>query len=556
MLSTVPAYPNKFSSRFLNFSSPFEAFPRRRAESPKQKSKPRTKSISFALPSEFIRRMRNWTGNTGNSARKSDRSRYVLVPREASEWQLHEGVKEDIRQVSSSDAQNENLARDSGTGVNSPATPTATPPAHEALTLDNSLEMHSHLTRDITGNPRARQSDNPLADLGKVNEYLIHRKRIAIDRLMGLLDEWFDSSPAFARHAQEGSTSSSRCAASDGDTCPTGSRYGQASSRPKRGLPGDGIDGSDRSDDGDGEKERGHKRSRVDPPNVSALACPFFKNDPSKHKHKRACTGPGYVSISRLKEHIYRCHYQRYKCIRCYEAFKDAEKLEEHQRADDPCRKSNATNSDDITEAQHQLLKKKPSTGKAHTEQWAEIYRIIFPKAKKIPSPYYEYGEGRSPQDLGEQAYREMLRDEVTQRVRETLEAQFDQMEDSIKADFVNIVRDAFGDAIKQLPDPRSAHQGSAKTHQVDASASGASQATAVAGTGTSFPEDLLSYYGLGDFQPLPTTDIGDASLLTYTEQLLPNYELEPYFFPTDNPVDSAYGSLDCSTGSPASCKE
>ncbi|RYO93269.1 hypothetical protein DL766_001389 [Monosporascus sp. MC13-8B] len=527
MLSTVPRYQDKFSrnNRFLNFSSPFEAFSWRRAESPKQKSKPRTKSISFARSSE-------------------------------SEGQPQEGVKEDIRQVSSSDAQNENLARDSGAGVNSPATPTATPLTHEALTLDNSLEMHSHFTRDITGSPRSRQSDNPLADLSKVNEYLIHRKRIAIARLMGLLDEWFDSSPAFARHAQEGSTSSSRCAASDeGDTCPTGSRYRQSSSRPKRGLPGDGIDGSDPSDDGDGEKERGNKRSRVDPPNTSALACPFFKNDPSKHKHKRACTGPGYVSISRLKEHIYRCHYQRYKCIRCYEAFKDAEKLEEHQRADDPCRKSNATNSDGITEAQHQLLKKKPSTGKAHTEQWAEIYRIIFPKANEIPSPYYEYGEGRSPQDLGEQAYREILRDEVTQRVRETLEAQFDQMEDSIKADFVNIVRDAFGDAIKQLPDPRSAHQGSAKAHQADSSASGASQATAVAGTGTSFPEDLLSYYGLGDFQPLPTTDIGDASLFTYTEQLLPNYELEPYFFSTDNPVDSAYGSLDCSTGSPASCK-
>ncbi|RYP68956.1 hypothetical protein DL771_006378 [Monosporascus sp. 5C6A] len=285
------------------------------------------------------------------------------------------------------------------------------------------------------------------------------------------------------------------------------------------------------------------------------LACPFFKNDPSKHKHKRACTGPGYSTISRLKEHIYRCHHQRYKCIRCYEAFKGAENLEEHQRADVPCRKSNATNSDDITDAQYQLLKKKPSTGKARTEQWAEIYRIIFPKAKKIPSPYYEYGEGRSSQDLDEQAYREVLREEVTQRVRETLEAQFDQMEDSIKANFVNIVRNAFGDTIKQHPDPRSAHQGSAKTHQVDASTSGASQATAVAGTGTSFSEDLLSSFGLDGFQLLPAIDIGDASLLTYTGQLSPNYELEPIFFSADNPVDSAYGSLDCSTGSPASCK-
>ncbi|RYP33005.1 hypothetical protein DL767_004916 [Monosporascus sp. MG133] len=491
-----------------------------------------------------------WTNFQPTLKRELMSQSLIGVPGEReSEGQPQESVREDIRQVSLIGAQNENLTRDSGTGVNSPATPTATPLVHEALTINNSLEMRS---RDITGSPRSRQNNNQLADLGKVNEYLIHRKCIAIDRLMALLDKWLDSNPAFARHAQEGPASSSRCAASDkGDACSTGTGPGHSSSRPKRGLPGSGMDGSDPSDDGDEKKERGNKRSRVDSPRAPPFACPFFKNDPSKHKHKQACTGPGWYSISRLKEHIYRCHFQRYKCVRCYKACKCAEELEEHQRADVPCHKSNAKNNADITEAQHQLLRKKPSAGKASTKQWTEIYQIIFPKAKEIPSPYYEYEEGRSSQEWDTmQAYRELLRDDVTQRVRESLEARFDLIEDRLKADFVDIVRNALGDALKQHPDPRrSSRSGSAKAQQVGPSTSGASQATAVADTGTPLSEDLLSYFGWDDFQPPPLTDSGEASLLTGTEQLPPNYGVEPYFFSTDNPVHLSCRSSEARRG-------
>ncbi|RYP45428.1 hypothetical protein DL768_008217 [Monosporascus sp. mg162] len=302
-------------------------------------------------------------------------------------------------------------------------------------------------SRDITGSPRSRQNNDPLADLGKVNEYLIHRKRIAIDRLMALLENWLDNNPAFARHAREGSISSSRCAASDKkETSSTGTGPVQSSSRPKRGLPGNGMDGSDPSDDGDEKEERGNKRSRVDSPRALPFACPFFKNDSSKHKHKQACTGPDY-----------------------------------------------------------------------------------------------EYEEGRSSREWDTaQAYRELLRDAVTQRVRESLEARYHPIEDRVKADFVAIVRNAFADALKQHPDPRrSSYQGSTKTQEVGTSTSGASQATAVAGTGNSLSEDPFPFFDPDDLQPPPATDIGDACLFTYPEPLLPNCELEPDFFSTDNPVDS-----------------
>ncbi|RYP83863.1 hypothetical protein DL769_001285 [Monosporascus sp. CRB-8-3] len=123
------------------------------------------------------------------------------------------------------------------------------------------------------------------------------------------------------------------------------------------------------------------------------------------------------------------------------------------------------------------------------------------------------------------QAYREMLRNEVTQRVRETLEARFDQIEDSLKIDFVDMVRNALGDALKQHSDPRrSSHQGSAKTQQVDPAISGASQATAVAGAGTSFAEDpifLFDFHNDFDISPMLMTSVSDPSQLCYTSQVV-----------------------------------
>ncbi|KAK9770710.1 putative C2H2-type domain-containing protein [Seiridium cardinale] len=38
------------------------------------------------------------------------------------------------------------------------------------------------------------------------------------------------------------------------------------------------------------------------------LACPFFKHNPSKHVTERTCTGPGWSSVHRLKQHLFRRH--------------------------------------------------------------------------------------------------------------------------------------------------------------------------------------------------------------------------------------------------------
>ncbi|KAK7756445.1 hypothetical protein SLS62_001671 [Diatrype stigma] len=107
--------------------------------------------------------------------------------------------------------------------------------------------MKSRLTRDIL---QSRQSDNQLADLGSINEYLAQRKRIVIDKLMALLEDWLENNPAFARHAQEGSASSSQDAASEeGVKRSSASHSAGGRPRQKRALQANGTNGSDSNGD-------------------------------------------------------------------------------------------------------------------------------------------------------------------------------------------------------------------------------------------------------------------------------------------------------------------
>lgn len=59
----------------------------------------------------------------------------------------------------------------------------------------------------------------------------------------------------------------------------------------------------DAGDDGDGgaDSPRAKKRKLNEIPPKSLFACPFFKRDPSRYQSERACVGPGWPSIHRMK---------------------------------------------------------------------------------------------------------------------------------------------------------------------------------------------------------------------------------------------------------------
>ncbi len=163
----------------------------------------------------------------------------------------------------------------------------------------------------------------------------------------------------------------------------------------------------------------------------------------------------------------------------------------------------------------------------------------------------YEYDEGGYPSGWDETSYREYIREEITQLVRSRLDSRFDQLEGNLKTEFLGIVKDVVFDVFKQHPVPRTAS---------DQEQAGSSTdvvlpfllPSSTDNSSTFLPDDLFN----NDFQTFPAVGMYDTTQLDLNSQLPPSYGLELDIFSNINTEDSGYGSLEGSTGSPASLKE
>ncbi|PVH81051.1 hypothetical protein DL98DRAFT_654250 [Cadophora sp. DSE1049] len=201
--------------------------------------------------------------------------------------------------------------------------------------------------------------------------------------------------PGFTQCGAEGSGSTSsggqgRQSLSAGSNA-SWNNQGQFSSGVWKGKRPSGAGG-----DEDGDDEQGNKRIRGDetPPETPSqkFSCPFQKHDPAdvcyygtKGRH-RSCTG-GFPTIARLKEHLYRCHLNKFACARCQQTFPDQERVDNHHREENRCVKRPKTTSG-ITSAVEMQLRKK-TVAQNPESKWYEIYRLIFPSASLPKSPYY-----------------------------------------------------------------------------------------------------------------------------------------------------------------------
>ncbi|KAF4470684.1 hypothetical protein FALBO_2398 [Fusarium albosuccineum] len=151
----------------------------------------------------------------------------------------------------------------------------------------------------------------------------------------------------------------------------------------------------DKDDDsgGDDGESPDPKRQRKEDPDAKKFACPFYKHNPQEFKEFRTCMGPGWTSIHRIKEHIFRRHkLPEHQCQRCYEDFGNKTSLHDHQRSNPPCQTKEPPKMKGINEKQEKALKSRKMYQKSLTEEekWTEIYKILFPEDHPIPSPYYE----------------------------------------------------------------------------------------------------------------------------------------------------------------------
>ncbi|OJD30134.1 uncharacterized protein BKCO1_6600045 [Diplodia corticola] len=138
------------------------------------------------------------------------------------------------------------------------------------------------------------------------------------------------------------------------------------------------------------------------PSGAVRLACPFLKRNPLRPPKAASCYFPGFSSIARLKEHIYREHSAPNRCGRCFQKFGKKAALHEHLRENRRCEKRQEDPElQIITDDQEASLRsKKRSRGlDSEEDKWQRVFLILFPEAHEasIPDPYCQY-----PQPLPE----------------------------------------------------------------------------------------------------------------------------------------------------------
>ncbi|KAF2093348.1 hypothetical protein NA57DRAFT_81278 [Rhizodiscina lignyota] len=138
-------------------------------------------------------------------------------------------------------------------------------------------------------------------------------------------------------------------------------------------------DKSNASNRSDGPSKRGTVPGHYDLAE-RRLACPYFQRNPSRYMSRRSCPGPGWKSVHRVKEHLYRKHMQVLQCLRCWEVMWDDAGLYDHLRAAQTCVKRD--NGEEEGGSREQKDSLKPVNERRRTS-----------RKKKIGGRYYEYDE-------------------------------------------------------------------------------------------------------------------------------------------------------------------
>ncbi|POS80000.1 hypothetical protein DHEL01_v201606 [Diaporthe helianthi] len=128
--------------------------------------------------------------------------------------------------------------------------------------------------------------------------------------------------PTQAGESTESSYTTSEQTAATNTSCSSSSSPGLLSceERKKKGKRPANSDERNGSEN-EGNEAPKHKKAKGDEAEVKRLACPFFKRNPHRYKDQGKCVGPGWLTVHRLKEHLYRRHMLPIYCYRCREIF-------------------------------------------------------------------------------------------------------------------------------------------------------------------------------------------------------------------------------------------
>ncbi|KAH8895306.1 hypothetical protein GQ53DRAFT_744011 [Thozetella sp. PMI_491] len=153
----------------------------------------------------------------------------------------------------------------------------------------------------------------------------------------------------------------------------------------------------DETGEGSGDGSNAHvKKDKITEIPSRQFACPYYKYNPSKYGAWRGCAGPGWATVHRVKEHLYRRHRQsRYRCERCSQSFENELELGYHVRAPEPCCLRPPEPTEGFDARQEMILKsrKRFSVKQSEAEKWQQVFKILFPDVTDddLPSPFYDH---------------------------------------------------------------------------------------------------------------------------------------------------------------------
>lgn len=164
---------------------------------------------------------------------------------------------------------------------------------------------------------------------------------------------------------------------------------------PKRTPSGGGREPDEEDEDGMGgtPKKIKQETDALQTPE-KLFACPFCKYDKSKYseqnvqeKQYRGCSSGYWPDISRLKQHLYRVHWRRFHCTRCYTRFERKDQLDQHRRSTVPCPLTDCPYPEKFDEAQYnEIRRKRPAS--TPEQVWYTIFGILFPGLPQPATPY------------------------------------------------------------------------------------------------------------------------------------------------------------------------
>ncbi|KAL2890855.1 hypothetical protein HOO65_010213 [Ceratocystis lukuohia] len=113
------------------------------------------------------------------------------------------------------------------------------------------------------------------------------------------------------------------------------------------------------------------------------LACPFYCYDPVG---SRECRNFLLTKISYVKQHLTRHHRRPLYCTRCLAEFDEEDGLQVHVRAKVCEEKETVHRPRGVTEEQLRQLRGRVDQKKRVSDQWFDIYSIVFPNAERPKS--------------------------------------------------------------------------------------------------------------------------------------------------------------------------